>query len=194
MDVNADERASSRDLGSTDRQLEAGFREQVLAELDVLYRVARRLTRDAVDAEDLVQDTLVKAYRAFDRFDGRYPRAWLLTILRDTHINQLRKRRPDLLDDELARRVPARGADGRQDGTFEQALHHELDPIVRAALAALSQNHRAVIGLVDLDGLTYQEAADALGVPAGTVMSRLHRARRKVRARLEAHGRTEVQP
>jgi RNA polymerase sigma-70 factor, ECF subfamily len=171
---------------------ETRFREQVLPELEVLLRVARRLTRNPSDAEDLVQDTLVRAYRGFDRFDGRYPRAWLLTILRNTHINQLRKRRPDLLEDELAQRLPGRGHDGRIDGTADQALHEDLDPIVRDALASLSPNHRAVIALVDLDGLSYQEAADMLHVPAGTVMSRLHRARKKVRARLEQHGITEV--
>jgi RNA polymerase sigma-70 factor, ECF subfamily len=173
--------------------VDARFRAQVLPELDVMYRVARRLTRSGPDAEDLVQDALVRAYRAFDRFDGRYPRAWLLTILRNTHINQLRKRRPDLLEDELAHRLPARGQDGRVDGTADRALHDELDPIVGEALASLSGNHRAVIALVDLDGLTYQEAADLLGVPVGTVMSRLHRARKKVRTRLEANGITEVQ-
>jgi RNA polymerase sigma-70 factor, ECF subfamily len=164
------------------------FREQVLSELEVLYRVARRLTRTATEAEDLVQDALLRAYRGFDGFDGRYPRAWLLTILRNTHYNRLRKRRPDLLDDEVAGRLPARGADGRQDGTAEQALHDHFDPLVRDALASLSANHRAVIALVDLDGLSYQEAADVIGVPVGTVMSRLHRARRKVRAHLEQSG------
>jgi RNA polymerase sigma-70 factor, ECF subfamily len=169
------------------------FREQVLPELEVLARVARRLTRDANDAEDLVQDTLVRAYRAFDRFDGRHPRAWLLTILRNRFYSESRRRRPDLLDDEVAQRLPGRAHDGRRDGTEEQALRHGFDPIVRAALANLSANHRAVIGLVDLDGLTYQEAADLLGVPVGTVMSRLHRARAKVRTELEANGITEVQ-
>jgi RNA polymerase sigma-70 factor, ECF subfamily len=169
------------------------FREQVLSELEVLYRVARRMTRNPGEAEDLVQDALVRAYRGFDGFDGRYPRAWLLTILRNTHINRLRKRRPDLLDDEVAQRVPAPGADGRQDGTSERALHDEFDPLVRDALAALSANHRAVIALVDLDGLSYQEAAEVLGVPVGTVMSRLHRARRKVRAELERAGFMEVE-
>jgi RNA polymerase sigma-70 factor, ECF subfamily len=164
------------------------FREQVLPELDVLLRVARRLTRNATDAEDLVQDTLVRAYRAFERFDGRYPRAWLLTILRNTHRNELRKRRPDLLADEIAQRLPGRD----QDGVAERALARAFDPVVREALASLSANHRAVIALVDLDGLTYQEAADLLDVPVGTVMSRLHRARRRVRAQLESHGITEV--
>ena len=171
---------------------QARFQEQVLPELPVLLRVAWRLTRDPVDAEDLVQDTLFRAYRAFERFDGRHPRAWLLTILRNTHINLVRKRRPDLLDDEVAGRIPARGVDGRQDGMDEQALRDDLDPIVREALASLSPNHRAVVALVDLDGLSYQEAADLLDVPIGTVMSRLHRARAKVRTRLERHGITSA--
>lgn len=175
-----------------DELREDRFREQVLPELEVLYRVARRLARTPTDAEDLVQDALVRAYRGFDRFDGRYPRAWLLTILRNTHYNRLRKRRPDLLDDEVVGRLPARGPDGRQDGTAERALHDDFDPLVRDALASLSANHRAVIALVDLDGLTYQEAADVLDVPVGTVMSRLHRARRKVRGHLEGSGFTEV--
>lgn len=168
------------------------FRTYVVPELEILYRVARRLTGDAVEAEDLVQDTLVRAFRAIERFDGRYPRAWLLTILRNTHRNAVRKRRPDLLDDEVAQRIPARGDDGRTDGIDAQALHDDLDPIVREGLRKLSRDHRAVIGLVDLDGLTYQEAADLLDVPVGTIMSRLHRARRKVRSHLERHGLTEV--
>jgi RNA polymerase sigma-70 factor, ECF subfamily len=164
------------------------FREQVLSELEVLYRVARRLTRSATEAEDLVQDALLRAYRGFDGFDGRYPRAWLLTILRNTHYNRIRKRRPDLLDDEVAQRLPASGADGRRDGTSERALHDDFDPLVREAVTSLSPNHRAVLALVDLDELSYREAADLLGVPVGTVMSRLRRARRKVRAHLEQAG------
>lgn len=168
------------------------FREQVLPELEVLYRVARRLARTLPEAEDLVQDALLRAYRGFDGFDGRYVRAWLLTILRNTHYNRIRKRQPDFLDDEIAQRLPARGAAGRQDGTSEQAFHDEFDPRVRDALASLSASHRAVIALVDLDELSYQEAAEVIGVPVGTVMSRLHRARRKVRVQLEQTGFLEV--
>ncbi|TVP62351.1 MAG: sigma-70 family RNA polymerase sigma factor [Nitriliruptor sp.] len=171
----------------TDDPTDARFREQVLPELEVLYRVARRLTGSNSDAEDLVQDTLLKAFRAFDRFDGRYLRAWLLTIMRNHHRNQLRKRRPDLLDDEVAQRLPGHGQDARRDGVDERAFHDDLDPVVREALKSLSPKHRSVIALVDLDGLTYREAAELLGVPVGTVMSRLHRARSKVRSRLEAH-------
>lgn len=169
------------------------FREQVLPELDVLYRVALRLTRSPQQAEDLVQDTLERAFAAFHRFDGRHPRAWLLTILRNTRRNDLRRRRPDLLEQEVASRLPAQGEDGAQDATATQAIAAQLTPAVGAAIAALSPKHRAVLVLVDLDGLSYREAAEVLGVPVGTVMSRLHRARRRVRVRLEAAGCPEVQ-
>ncbi len=168
------------------------FRQQVLPELEVLYRVARRLTRAETDAEDLVQDTMQRAYQAFGRFDGRFPRAWLLTIMRNRHYSNVRKRRPDLLDDEVAQRLPGRGPDSRVDGTAERALHDTFDPVVREGLMSLSSKHRSVIALVDIDGLTYQEAADLLDVPVGTVMSRLHRARGRMREHLSAHGITEV--
>ncbi len=180
--------ASSTLPGVIDDQRQEAFREFVLPELEVMLRVARRLTGDAHRAEDLVQDALVRAYRALDRFDGRYPRAWLLTILRNTHRNTVRKRRPDLLDDEVAQRLPGRGATGRADGVDDEAFAGDLDPVVRDALGRLGRNHRAVIALVDLDGLSYREAADILEVPVGTVMSRLHRARAKVRAHLETAG------
>jgi RNA polymerase sigma-70 factor (ECF subfamily) len=168
------------------------FREQVLPELDVLYRVALRLTSSPPEAEDLVQDTLVRAFRSFDRFDGRFPRAWLLTILRNTRSNDLRKRRPDLLDAEVAGQVPDGGRDGDRDATASRAIAGQLAPQVRDAVAALSAKHRAVLVLVDLDGLTYREAAEVLEVPEGTVMSRLHRARRRVRSQLEEAGFLEV--
>ncbi len=169
------------------------FREQVLPELDVLYRVALRLTRAPQPAEDLVQDTLERALGAFDRFDGRYPRAWLLTILRNAHRNDQRRSRPDLLAQEVADRLPARGQDGTSDATVTQAMAGQLAPAVRAAILRLSSKHRAVLVLVDLDGLTYREAAEVLEVPVGTVMSRLHRSRRRVRAELDGTGALEVE-
>jgi RNA polymerase sigma-70 factor, ECF subfamily len=164
------------------------FRRYVVPELPVLLRVARRITGDAADAEDLVQETLLRAFRAVDRFDGRHPRAWLLTIMRNTWRNMNRRARPQLLYDEadiLA--VPATGADGRS-GAEEQVLDGVLDAELAAGLRALSDKHRAVVVLVDVDGLSYQEAADVLGVPTGTVMSRLHRARKRLRSRLEQRG------
>ncbi len=164
------------------------FRHYVVPELAVLLRVARRLTGDPTTAEDLVQETLLRAYRGLERFDGRHPRAWLLTILRNTWRNMNRRARPQLLrsDDEILS-VAAPGADGRS-GAEEQVIDHMIDGELIAGLRQLSDNHRAVVMLVDVDGLTYQEAADVLGVPAGTVMSRLHRARRRLRRRLEQRG------
>jgi RNA polymerase sigma-70 factor (ECF subfamily) len=176
------------DLSSSTSVGNVAFRRYVVPELPVLLRVARRITGDVTDAEDLVQETLIRAYRAVDRFDGRYPRAWLLTILRNTWRNMNRKARPHLLDtaDDMLS-VPATGADGRS-GAEEHVVDGMLDAELVAGLRSLSDNHRAVVTLVDIDGLTYQEAADVLGVPVGTVMSRLHRARKRLRTRLEQRG------
>lgn len=158
------------------------FEQYVVPELELLYAMAMRLTHDPHAAEDLVQDTVVRAYRAILRFDGRYPRAWLLTILRNTNINRARKKTPSLVNDPdlTFSQLRARGADGR-DGAAEPAFHGELHPALERALLELSGDHQAVVALVDVDGLSYREAAQLLGVPEGTVMSRLHRARRRLR-------------
>lgn len=158
----------------------------MLPEIEVLLRVARSLTRDHADAEDLVQDTLLRAYRGIAGFDGRHPRAWLLTILRNTHINRNRRRRPELLRNPEAGtdRLAVAVAADRTDAIVDDVLDEE---IVRA-LDALDEVFRRVVLLVDVDGLTYAEAAEALGVPVGTVMSRLHRARTRIRDRLAHAG------
>lgn len=174
---------------------DSAFREHVVPELDVLLRVARRLTGNPDAAEDLVQETLIRAYRAVDRFDGRHPRAWLLTILRNTWKNMNRRARPVFADDpeELLNRAPAHGADGRT-GAEEQIIDASLDERLARALTELAPIHQQAVLLVDVDGLSYQEAADVLGVPTGTLMSRLHRARRRLRARLEREGLTPAGP
>lgn len=181
-----------REQPSLDDQRNDAFRMYVLPELEILYRVALRLTGSPHDAEDLVQDTLLRAYRAVHRFDGRYPRAWLLTILRNTNINRARKRRPQLFDDEerALETISAGGADSR-DGPAEIVLEHLVDERIVAAVRSLSPDHRAVVTLVDVDGLSYLEAAEVLNVPVGTIMSRLHRARRRLRTLLE-HVHEEV--
>ena len=155
------------------------FNRLVLPEVDVMWRVAMSLTRNRADAEDLVQESLLRAYKAIDSFDGRYPRAWLLTILRNTERNRHRRRRPELLSDpDIAEE---RGPRTEVDEVEKRAEDHEFDSAVTAALTELPENFRRVVELVDVDGLTYQEAADVLDVPLGTVMSRLHRARRRIR-------------
>lgn len=162
------------------------FRRFVVPELDLLLRVALRLTRNRQDAEDLVQDTLLRAYRALDRFDGAHARAWLLTIMRNANRNRVRRRWPDLFADEdrALAVLPAHGADGRE-GPAESVTEAVPDAALIDALRRLSPAHRAVVALVDIDGLSYHEAADLLDVPIGTVTSRLHRARRKLRTRLQ---------
>ena len=165
---------------------DCAFERHVLPEIEVLLRVANSLTRNHAEAEDLVQDTLLRAYRGIDGFDGRHPRAWLLTILRNTHINRNRRRRPELLrdPDTAIDRMISAASDERTDAVVDD----EIDAEILGALAALDDPFRSVVELVDIDGLTYAEAAEMLDVPVGTVMSRLHRARSRIRDRLDRVG------
>jgi RNA polymerase sigma-70 factor (ECF subfamily) len=161
---------------------DTAFERYVLPEIEVLLRVAHSLTRNHAEAEDLVQDTLLRAYRGIDGFDGRHPRAWLLTILRNTHINRNRRRRPELLRDPDAAtdRMISAASDERTDAVVDD----EVDVEIIRALESLDEPFRRVVELVDIDGLSYAEAAEVLDVPVGTVMSRLHRARSRIRDRL----------
>ncbi len=180
-----DHAAATPEPGS--RTSAAAFARYVEPEVPVLYRVALTMAGQPADAEDLVQDTLVRAYRAIDRFDGAHPRAWLLTILRNTHRNRARVRMPALLlHDERDTGLLDRAGDGRS--AEDIVVDAQFEAVVADALIALPTMHRVVVQLVDVDGLTYAEAALALGVPRGTVMSRLHRARARIRTRLVAAG------
>ncbi|MCB0970441.1 MAG: RNA polymerase sigma factor [Acidimicrobiales bacterium] len=172
-----------RDLTGNDR-----FVAYVVPEIDVMLRVARTMTATLAEAEDLVGDSLVRALRGIDGFDGRHPRAWLLTIVRNTHINRNRRRRPGLLDDPDAPGAEARA--GTEPSAEEVVASQTVGGPVAEALATLGPDARAVVELVDVAGLTYAEAADVLDVPVGTVMSRLHRARRRIRDHLVARGIT----
>lgn len=165
---------------------QSAFDQYVLPEIEVLLRVARSITHNDADAEDLVQDTLIRAYRAIDRFDGRYPRAWLLTILRNAHINRNRRKRPELLRDAdgTSSRIEQVAGNEQADASVEYGFDAEIE----RALADLDESFRRVIELVDIGGLSYAEAAKTLGVPVGTIMSRLHRARSRIRDHLERAG------
>lgn len=161
------------------------FREYVEPELEVLLRVAQSLTGNTADAEDLVQETLIRAYKAVTRFDGRHPRAWLLTILRRTHLNMHRRQRPEVVADwdALQNTRPAFGASqhrSAEEEVLDNALHHEL----ATAITGLDPRFREALWLVDVNDLSYADAAAVIGVPVGTVMSRLSRARDRVRRQL----------
>lgn len=169
--------------------IEGGTRQEafatyVLPEIEVLLRVARSLTSHPADAEDLVQDTLLRAYRAIERFDGRHPRAWLLTILRNAHANRGRGRRSEVVFGAEQEGVAAPATEEPE----AVVLRGTFDAAVENAFVALPDKFRRVVELVDLGGLSYQEAAVTLDVPVGTVMSRLHRGRSRIRVALQATG------
>ncbi len=162
------------------------FEREALVHLDVLHRVALRLTGNAADADDLVQETMLKAYRAWDRYEqGTNAKAWLLTILRHAFINEYRRRarRPETVDVETIEPFvvfPAVQEDDPQGAFFDRLV----DEQVLRAIDALPEAFRETLVLSDVEGLNYQEIARILEVPVGTVKSRLFRARRLLQARL----------
>lgn len=171
---------------SSARPAETAFERDVLPHLDLMYRVALRMTGEAASAEDLVQDTVLKAFRAWGSFrQGTNARGWLLTILRNTFINDYRRRRraPALVDIDVAEPQALVHEHGGNDpeGEFFHAL---VDDRIVAAIDALPEEFREVVTLSDIEGLGYAQIAEALDVPVGTVKSRLSRARRQLQATL----------
>jgi RNA polymerase sigma-70 factor (ECF subfamily) len=169
------------------------FEREALACLDSLYRTARRLSRDRSDAEDLVQDTYLKAFRAADRFEpGTNLRAWLFTILHNTARNRFRDRARELVtaDSEFvdgAADAPPPGSTLRGVDTPEtRLLRDALAPQLQAAIDALPQAFREAVWLRDVEEFSYAEIATMLDVPIGTVMSRISRGRRLLFERLTA--------
>lgn len=161
---------------------------------DQLFKTALRLTRSVEESEDLLQETYLKAYRHYHQFtEGTNLKAWLFRILKNTFINGYRRNRnrPQMLDfDELRD-----SGDGFDDGVPMSQdpeidyLGQELDHEIREALMALPHHYRMAVLMVDLQGLSYQEVADALAVPIGTIMSRLYRGRKKIERALLSYGR-----
>jgi RNA polymerase sigma-70 factor, ECF subfamily len=173
------------------------FEDQALQYMDQLYAAALRMTRNPADAGDLVQETYVKAYAAFQSFEqGTNLKAWLYRILTNTYINIYRKnqREPyqgaidDLEDWQLG------GAEsltqGRTARSAEaEAIDHLPDSDVKAALQSIPEDFRLAVYLADVEGFSYQEIADIMKTPVGTVMSRLHRGRRLLRDLLADYAR-----
>jgi RNA polymerase sigma-70 factor (ECF subfamily) len=163
------------------------FEEEALVHLDALYGLALRLSGgDEPRAEDLVQEALLKAYRAWDSFEqGTNCRAWLMTILRNTFINQFRrqKSRPtDVEFEQVAERPhsPALFEADPEGRLFERIIDAE----VIAAIDELPEEFRVAVVLADIEGLSYQEVSELMGIPVGTVKSRLFRARKRLQERL----------
>jgi len=157
-----------------------------------LRRVARRLTRDDDEAEDLLQETAVRAHRFADRFrEGTCMRAWLHRILRNTFASRYRKRRREREVIERAHLEGALGVERARVTDEPRVVAASLSDELTRALETLPAEFRAVLTLVIVDGLSYRETADALGCPIGTVMSRLHRARAAMLAQLQPRPDTE---
>jgi RNA polymerase sigma-70 factor (ECF subfamily) len=175
----------------------ASFERDALPYLDKMYPSALRLTRNRADAEDLVQDTFVKAYTSFGQFEpGTNVRAWLHRILITTFISSYRKRQREpqpAMAMDITEWQPARGW---PDPTVElksaetEALERQADPCVKLALQALSEDFRTVVYLADVEGYAYREIAGLIGTRIGTVGSRLHRAHRQLRGLLHDHAAT----
>lgn len=175
-------------LGVTTRRRDA-FARYVLPEMEVLYRASLSLTAQPADAEDLVQDTVLRAYRAIESFDGRHPRAWLLTIMRRAELNRHRRRRPDLVDRDTTETWERLACPrGGEDSPEHLVVEETFDAVIGAAFSALPRPYQRAVELVDIQDLTYTEAARLLGITEGTLASRLHRARAQIRARLTAAG------
>jgi RNA polymerase sigma-70 factor (ECF subfamily) len=167
------------------RSREAEFGETALVHLDALYTLALRLTHNRAEAEDLVQEAYLRAFKNFHRFNpGTNCRAWLFTILRNVFLNRIRRDGTEILEGDAG--LPDAGLDSFPSVTFggtpeEEFFQTILHGDVERALRALPLPFREAVVLADLEGLSYREVADVLGCPIGTVMSRLSRGRALLR-------------
>jgi RNA polymerase sigma-70 factor, ECF subfamily len=172
---------------SSPTEARAAFEAEALGHLDALYRAALHLTRSPADAEDLVQDTFVKAFRFAGQFErGTNLKAWLFTILHNTYRNQRRAARRSTVDVD-SERVENTSAPADQWETPEQILMRgTVDADVQAALDSLPDPFRQAVWLRDVEEFSYLEMAQVLDVPVGTVMSRISRGRHFLHERLTA--------
>lgn len=173
------------------------FERQALPLSDNLYGAAMRLTRDPAEAEDLVQDTLIRAYRFWDTFkQGTNIKAWMFTILRNTFINGYHRRgreakfRGDVAADVYSLETVAIGGSQSTPPGPEEVIGKGItSQRIREALGSIHDDFRVAVELADLEGLSYGEIAELTGAPIGTVMSRIYRGREQLHALLFDHAR-----
>jgi RNA polymerase sigma-70 factor, ECF subfamily len=176
---------------------QALFSDLAMEYMPALYTAALRMTRNPADAEDLVQETYLKAYRAFATFEaGTNLKAWLYRILTNTYINTYRakKRRPEIADVEdvedlyLYHHLSADRGGGAGRSAEDEALDRFTDTDVKEAIESLPETFRLAVLLADVEGFSYKEIAEITDVPIGTVMSRIHRGRKALQKALGDRG------
>ncbi len=171
------------------------FEAEMLPHMMAVYNFAFTMTRNMDDAKDLVQDTYMKAYRFFDRFtSGTNARAWLFSILKNSYINQYRKvsKEPEKIDYDDIREfyTSVKSSTTDNNDLQEKTIDRVFDDEIEVALQHLPEDFKTVIILCDIEGFNYEEIADFIQIPVGTVRSRLHRARKMLRSMLKGYAET----
>ncbi len=179
-------------LSKEENQKQKDFQDEIIPHLDSIYNFALRLTSDPDDAEDLVQDTVVKAYRFFNSYEkGTNAKAWLFRILKNSFINNYRKKskQPNQVDySEVSEYYESVRSEQSETTDLEDQMYREmLDDDVSQALKSVPEDFRTVVLLCDVEGFTYEEIANMLDVPIGTIRSRLHRGRNLLKAKLTGY-------
>ncbi|HEX7358621.1 MAG TPA: sigma-70 family RNA polymerase sigma factor [Ignavibacteriaceae bacterium] len=177
---------------SDEQKLNEEFEREAVPHMDALYNFAIKMTGDSDDASDLLQETYLKAFRFWDKFEkGTNCKAWLFRIMKNTYINTYRKntKEPDKVDyEEIENFYENIKPSSTDSAHLEKDIYDNLlDDELSSAISSLPEDFRTVIILCDIEGYTYDEIADFVDVPVGTVRSRLHRARKMLFTKLHSY-------